>query len=139
MCCYDFVPVSASVYDQAWREAFCHKWIESKKVGFDLGWAAIKDWDDQHFKKFYRWCHWQHLTGQQFFAEFPEEHFDRVMVPRDEIGQFVIGRFWDGLENLQIFDCALDCGLPTARVRVVLSDLRINEGHLDPLVNPLDN
>ncbi len=135
MCCYDFVPVSASVYDQAWREAFCHKWIESQKRGFDLGWAAIKDWDDRHFKKFYRWCHWQHLRGRQFFEEFPDEHFNRVMDPRDEIEQLVIGQFWNGLENLDIFNCALGCGCPTARVRVVLSGLRINEARLPPLVS----
>ncbi len=135
MCCYDFTPVSASVYDQAWREAFRHKWIESQKRGFDLGRAAIKDWDERHFKKFYRWCHWQHLTGRQFFKEFPEEHFDRVMDPRDEIEQLVIGQFWDGLENLEIFNCALGCGWPTDQVRVVLSRLQINEARLSPLVS----
>lgn len=135
MCCYDFMPVAASVYDQAWREAFRHKWIESQKRGFDLGRAAIKDWDKRHFKKFYRWCHWQHLTGWQFFKEFPEEHFDRVMDPRDEIEQLVIGQFWDGLENLEIFNCALGCGWPTDQVRVVLSRLQINEARLSPLVS----
>ena len=132
--CRDYTPISASVYDQAWREACRHKWIESQKRGIDLGRAAIKDWDERHFKKFYRWCHWRHLTGRQFFEEFPDEHFNRVMDPRDELEWQVVIRFWDGLENLEIFNCAHGCGWPTARVRVVLSDLRINEARLRPLV-----
>ena len=121
MCCRDYTPVAESVYDEAWQAAYRHKWIESQKRGFDLGRAAIKEWDERHFKKFYRWCHWQHLTGRQFFEEFPDEHFNQVLDPRDEIEQLVVGRFWDGFENLEIFNCAHGCGWPSARVRMVLS------------------
>ncbi len=132
--CRDYAPISVSVYDQAEREACRYKWIESQKRGFDLGRAAIKDWDQRHFKKFYRWCHWQHLTGRQFFKEFPDDHFNRVMDPRDELEQRIVDQFWDGLENLEIFVGAHGRGWPSSRVRVVLSNLRINEGRLRPLV-----
>ena len=132
--CRDYAPISASVYDQAWREACRYKWIESQKRGFDLGRAAIKDWDQRHFKKFYRWCHWQHLTGRQFFNEFPDDHFNRVMDPRDELERRIVDQFWDGLENLEIFVGAHGSGWSRSRVRVVLSDLRINEGRLTPPV-----
>ena len=130
--CRDYSPISASVIDRAWREASRHKWIESQKRGFDLGWAAFREWGERYFKRFYRWCHWLHLTGRQFFVEFPDHHFNRVMDPCDELERQVVIRFWDGLENLEIFRCASGCGWPMARVRLVLSNLRINEGRLGP-------
>lgn len=127
-----FVP--ASVYDQAWQEAYRHKWIESEQHGCDLGDAAIRDWNRRHFKRFCRWCHWLHLTGRQLFHEFPGTHFNTVTDPRDEIEWQVVYRFWDGQENLDIYLCAHGCGWPIERVRVVLSLLGINEARLSPLV-----
>jgi hypothetical protein len=29
-----------------------HKWIESEKVGYDLGYLAVLDWIKKHAKKF---------------------------------------------------------------------------------------
>ena len=132
--CREYSSIPASVYDQAWQAAYRHKWIESERQGRDLGHAAIKDWSRLHFKRFYRWCHWLHLTGQQWFQEFPASQFNSVMDPRDEIERQVIHCFWDGQENLEIFLSAHGCGWPIERVRVVLSSLGINEARLSPLV-----
>lgn len=126
--------VPASVYDQAWQAAYRHKWIESERQRRDLGHAAIEDWSERYFKRFYRWCHWLHLTGRQWFHEFPGTHFNTVTEPRDEIEHQVVRRFWDGQENLDILFCAHGCGWPLDQVRVVLSTLHINEARLNPLV-----
>jgi hypothetical protein len=126
--------LQASVYDRAWQEAFRHKWIESEKHGRDLGHSAIEEWDRRHFKRFYRWCHWLHLTGRQLFAEFPRRHFDTVTDPRDDLERQVVHRYWDGQENLDIYWCAHGCGWPIERVSVVLLSLGINEARLSPLV-----
>lgn len=101
--CREYSSIPTSVYDQAWQATYRHKWIESERQDRDLGHAAIKDWSRRHFKRFYRWCHWLHLTGQQWFHEFPASQFNSVMDPRDEIERQVIHCFWDGQENLEIF------------------------------------
>ena len=130
--------VPASVYDQAWQAAYRHKWIESERQRRDLGHAAIRDWDRRYFKRFYRWCHWLHLTGKQFFREFPDSHFDTVVSKKpteiNTIERLVIHGFLDGLENLDILLCAHGRGWPGEQVRMVLSTLHINEARLDPLV-----
>ncbi len=136
--CRNQSPVPASVYDQAWQAAYRHKWIESERQRRDLGQAAIDDWDERFFKPFYRWCHWQHLTGEQFFREFPDSHFNTI-TPKEpaemnSIERLVIHWFLDGLENLNILFCAHGRGLPGKQVRMVLLTLRINEARLDPLV-----
>lgn len=130
--------VPASVYDQAWQAAYRHKWIESEQQRRDLGDAALKDWNERFFKRFGRWCLWQHLIGKQFFHEFPGSHFNTLPEKKptemNTIERTVIHCFWDGLENLNIFNFAHECGLPGEQVTVVLSTLHINEARLDPLV-----
>ncbi len=126
--------VSFSVYDRAWQEANCHKWIESEKTGCDLGYQAIQDWDRQHFKKLYRWCHWLHLTGRQFFGEFPSEHFGTLTDPNNDMEQQVVTLFWDGKENLEIYCSAHGCGWDLERLHRLLLSLDINGTRLNPLV-----
>ena len=136
--CREQSSVPASVYVQALQAAKKHRWIESERQRRDLGDEALKDWNEQHFKRFGRWCHWQHLIGKQFFHEFPDSHFNTVPakqpIEMNTIERTVIHCFWDGLENLNIFDFAHGCGLPGEQVIVVLATLHINESRLEPLV-----
>ena len=136
--CREQSSVPASVYDQAWQAAEQHKWIESERQRRDLGQAAIDDWDERFFKRFGRWCHWQHLIGKQFFHEFPDSHFNTVPAKQptemNTIERTVIHCFWDGQENLNIFDFTHKCGLSGEQVTSVLATLHINEARLDPPV-----
>jgi len=132
--CREYSSIPVSVYDQAWQPDHRHKWIESERLGCDLGHAAVKDWSRRHFKCSYRWCHWLHLTGRKWFQEFLASQFNSGMKLRDQIERQVIHCFWDGQENLAIFLSAHGCGWPIEWVRVVLSTLGINEARLSPLV-----
>jgi hypothetical protein len=132
--CRSQASVPASVYDQAWQEAFRHKWIESEKHGRDLGPAAIKDWNERHFKRCCHWCHWLHLTGRQCYREFPQHQFNTVANPCDDVEQQVVQQYWDGQENLDIYWCAHGSGWPIERVSAVLTKLGINEARLSPPV-----
>lgn len=132
--CREQATVPASVYDQAWQEAYRHKWIESERRGHDIGHEAISEWSRRHFKRFYRWCHWLHLTGRQCFAEFPRQHFATVTEPQGDVERQVIRQYWDGQENLEIYWSAHGCGWPIEQVSVVLLALGINEARLSPLV-----
>lgn len=132
--CRSQASVPESVYDLAWQEAYRHKWIESEKLGRDLGAAAIKDWSRRHFKRYSRWCHWLHLTGQQCFREFPPLQFNTVKDPCDDVERQVVHRYWDGQEILEIYWCAHGSGWPIERVSVVLLSLGVNEARLSPLV-----
>lgn len=125
---------AVSVYDRAWQEAYRHKWIESERHGHDLGHLAIADWDQKHFKRFYRWCHWLHLTGRQCFLEFRSEHFGTLSEPGDELERVVVRLFCDGQENLDIYCCAHGCGWDLERLFRLLLSLDINGSRLGPLV-----
>jgi hypothetical protein len=116
----------SSVYDSAWQEAYRHKWIESEKHGRDLGQVAIHDWSRKHFKKFYRWCHWLHLTGRQRFLEFASDNFGTVRDPQDDVGSEVVRLFCNGHENLEIYCDAHGRGWPLERVFELLLSLDIN-------------
>ena len=132
--CRDKRSVPGSVYDQAWQEAYRHKWIESEKHGRDLGQRAIQEWNRQHFKRFYRWCHWLHLSGRQCFREFRCEHFASISEPDCDVDQQVVRLFWDGQENLDIYCRAHGNGWPLERVFRLLLSLDINGTRLGPLV-----
>lgn len=101
--CREYSSIPVSVYDQAWQPDHRHKWIESERLGCDLGHAAVKDWSRRHFKCSYRWCHWLHLTGRKWFQEFLASQFNSGMKLGHQIERQVIHCFWDGQENLAIF------------------------------------
>lgn len=125
--------VKASVYALAWQEADRHKWIESERRGMDLGPTAIQDWNRRFFKRFYRWCHWKHLTGQQYFEEFPQSHFNRLPSQLDDLSLSVLSCFWNGLENWDIYWNAHGSGWPIEQVSGLLLLLGMNDARLNPL------
>ena len=43
-----------SVYRACAEEVARHKWIESQKVGYDLGEAAIRQWVQEHWSGYLR-------------------------------------------------------------------------------------
>ncbi len=122
-----------SVYERARQEAYRHKWIESEKYGRDLGQTAIHDWIQIHFSKYYRWCHWLHLTGRQRFIEFPHNHFGTVGDPQDEVEEGIVRLFCNGQENLEIYCNAHGRGWPLERVFELLLSFDINGTRPRPL------
>lgn len=122
----------ASVYERARQEANRHKWIESEKLGRDVGLVAIQEWSQRHFNRLVRWCRWLHLTGRQCFREFRCEQFGTVPDPKDPIAAQIVRQYWDGKENLEIYCSAHGCGWPSEQVFQLLMLLDINGTRLHP-------
>ena len=132
MCRDGQAPIS--IYEEAWQEAFRHKWIESEKHRHDRGHRALVDWDQQYFKTFIRWCRLQHLSGQRCFREFRCEDFGAVAELAGDVDCKVIHLFCSGKENLEIYWLAHGQGWPLERVYELLLSLDINACRLKPLV-----
>ena len=69
---------TASIHDEARREAQRHKWIESQKHGRDLGDQAIRDWYRKYWRAYCRHRRIEHLRGRKRWAEFDDEPFGKI-------------------------------------------------------------
>lgn len=58
--------VKSSVFIDSEQEAERHKWIESEKIGTDLGEGAIKQWVKTHWWGYLRARWLEHLQGTRF-------------------------------------------------------------------------
>jgi hypothetical protein len=128
---------TASIYDEALREAQRHKWIESQKQGRDLGDQAIRDWFRKHWRSYCRHRRLEHLRGRRRWAEFddePSSAVDAMITAEDILVDRVLDRVYAGYENLDIINWAFDWGLPTNRVVEILARLDVNRARFDPLV-----
>jgi hypothetical protein len=128
---------SASIHDEAKREAQRHKWIESQKHGRDLGDQAIRDWYRKYWRAYCRHRRIEHLRGRQRWAEFDDEPFgkiDTLIASGDCLVDRVLDRVYAGCENLEIINWAIDWGLPTDRVVDILAQLDVNRARFEPVV-----
>ena len=64
-----------SVYVDSRREVDVFKWIESEKVGYDLGEIAIRRWVQQHWNGYLRARWLEHLQGNRFWVELDRGDF----------------------------------------------------------------
>src|SRR3954466_2942488 len=58
-----------SVYTEGDMEAERYKWIESEKVGYDLGETAVRNWVQCHWQGYLRAAWLEHLEGKRFWVE----------------------------------------------------------------------
>lgn len=123
-----------SLYNEALKEAERHKWIESQKLGRDLGRAAITQWYQLFWNPYCRRRRLEHVQGQQFWAEFEMEHFgllDIGLVKNDLLTDRILDRAYCGYENLEIINWALDWNMPLDRVIDILTQIDVNRARLD--------
>ena len=128
--------LAPSVYDEAWKEAERHKWIESQKHGRDLGELAIKDWYRAYWYQYCRCRRLEHLGGHRRWREFGDEKFGQLyslIVAGDLLVDRILDRVYAGHENLHILNWALDWGLPMPRVIDILTQLDVNRARLEPV------
>lgn len=126
-----------SVFDEARREALRHKWIESQKLGRDLGDVAIREWYRKHWPLYCRYRCMEHLQGRQRWREFGEDQFGHLysfslQAVDDLLTDRVLDRVYAGQENLTIINWALHWGLPINRVLDILLRVDVNRSRLDP-------
>ncbi len=124
-----------SLYEEATQEAERHKWIESQKHGFDLGDHAIHEWYRVHWARYCRHKRMEHVRGHQLWREFETEKFGRLyslLVQGDLLVDRVLDRVYEGYENLEILNWAIQWGLEMNRVIEILSLVDVNRARLEP-------
>lgn len=129
---------ACSLYEAAFVEARCHRWIESQKSGCDRGKESFHEWYDRFWWNFLRYRHLEHLLGDHQWLEFPPESFG-VLAPfvesNDELAIVIIDLYRQGCENLDIVNWALREEISLAEVRRRLTVINMNDARIDPRFN----
>jgi hypothetical protein len=136
--CESATYAAPSLYEEAFKEAERHKWIESQKQGRDLGENAISEWYRVHWRHYCRWKSMEHLRGSCRWREFGDEKFGHIyslIVAGDLLVDRILDRVYAGQENLDVIRWAQDFGLPMERVIDILAQLDVNGARLDPITN----
>ncbi|MDR0363210.1 MAG: response regulator [Planctomycetota bacterium] len=132
--------VSKNLFEEASKEAYRHKWIESEKSGHDLGDAAIEDWHRRFWHRFVRERWIQHIKGEIFWPELDNDDF--ALLDTSEFGECrpqtgkIVEILENGGENLDIVQWAIDGGEDMGVIMRILGRLDLNSHRL---VSKLDS
>lgn len=128
----DDVP-KLSIYVESQKEEEQFKWIESEKVGYDLGEMAVQRWMREHWNGYLRARWLEHLQGKCFWIELDRGDFGLLLSQfQDQVDLLspILDRLKCGQENLNIIDWAKQSSLPTDTVLTILEALDINSRRL---------
>jgi hypothetical protein len=131
------------LYDEARRAIEAHRWIESEKVGRDLGGGAERDWVHRHWRHFFRLRFVEHLRGRAFYEELGGDCFavasERLSV-EERLLDRVLEKIGQGAENLDVLCWAIREQQPTGPVLAILRAVDMNGRRLPPPIEsrPLD-
>lgn len=124
---------SRDLIAEAWQEAERHRWIESKKRGYDVGESAYREWFRCYWRIFCRRKWLQHLEGEICWSTFSMHRFGvlRTISRQERVFRCLRQLAYCGAENLDIlFLTAANSKLPREDVLTVLRDLDVNESRL---------
>lgn len=102
-------PERQSVYHHCEQEMMIHKWIESQKVGYDLGEEAIRQWVQMHWTGYLRARWVEHLQGKCFWAELHRCDYgllQRKFQDRSQLLDLILNQLKAGKENLDVLHWA---------------------------------
>ena len=125
--------VKQSVWADSKREIECYKWIESEKVGYDLGDAAVRGWIKEHWQGYLRNRWLDHLQGRTFWIELDRNDFGLLQQKfRDQelLLDHILQRLKACQENLHIFVWAHEAELPIEPIIAILEAIDINSKRL---------
>ena len=125
--------VKQSVWDDCQREIDFFKWVESERVGYDLGESAIRQWIKDHWSGYLRARWVEHLRGKTFWTELDSGDFG--LMQRDfKEKALLLDRIFDrivaGHENLHILRWSQNWNVPKEDVLEILISLDINSKRL---------
>jgi len=132
-------PEKQSVYRHCAQEVLRHKWIESQKVGYDLGEAAIKQWVQSHWTGYLRARWVEHLQGKCFWSELHQCDFGLLQRKFHDCQQLldaILDQLKIGKENLDVIDWACDNHISTDSVIDILEALDVNSSRLQHRFDP---
>ncbi len=121
--------VKFSVWPDSRKAIADHKWLESEKVGYDLGSQAIFQWIHKHWDGFLRARWIEHLYGVRYWIELDNNDFGLLQTEfhRNQVlVDAVLDRLKAGQENLEILLWAIDFHIPRDEVFAILDRLDIN-------------
>ena len=122
-----------SIFEEASREAYRHKWIESEKAGYDIGDGAIEDWHRRYWHAFVR-EHWlEHIRGEKFWNELDNNDFGifrRDAKENEKLVDEIIAHLENGGENLDIIQWAISTNQDMNEVLRILGRLDLNAHRL---------
>ncbi len=128
--------IMKSVYEDVIEEENRHKWIESERVGYDLGEPIIRCWVQVHWTGYLRARWVEHLQGSCFWWELDRGDFgllQREFKDCPRLLDLIVKKLISGDENLTllvhaIWTCLDD--FPTDRMIQILTSLDINSRRL---------
>jgi hypothetical protein len=132
----DAIMVKQSVWADCKREIECHKWIESEKVGYDLGDHAVRSWIKDHWHGYLRNRWLDHLQGRTFWIELDRDDFGLLQQKFQDQTQLldtILQRLKACQENLHIFVWAHETQMPTEPIIAILEAIDINSKRLSYL------
>ncbi len=126
--------VRCSVYEDCAAEALRFKWLESEKVGYDLGDMALGQWALRHWHGYLRARWIEHLEGRRFWVELDKGDYgllQRAFHDQPLLLDRILDRLKIGQENLHIILWAEDWHIPIDAVHRILETLDINSRRLE--------
>ena len=125
-----------SLREVARRHADEHRWLESERIGRDLGPVAYLQWRKRYWRTFCRWRYLEHLLGTCRYAEFPVQRYNTLRWHSDwtcdHVMEFALRRLLrDDREQLELYYEA-PAELPRQRLTEVLSLLGFNDARVSP-------
>ncbi|MDR2391934.1 MAG: response regulator [Planctomycetota bacterium] len=118
-----------NLFEEAAREAYRHKWIESEKAGYDMGDKAIEDWHRRFWHAFVRERWIQHIQGETFWHELDNGDFGvvtREFGDSPELAGAIVGKLKEGGENLDIIQWCIASGYDLGKALSILGRLDLN-------------
>lgn len=122
-----------SIFEEASREAYRHKWIESEKAGYDIGDGAIEDWHRRYWHQFVRERWIQHIRGETFWKELDNDDFGILQRDFDDcypLAEKIVEMLEKGGENLDIIQWAVGSEQDMSSVLYILGRLDLNAHRL---------
>jgi hypothetical protein len=126
-------PDARSVHAACVEEEDRFKWIESEKVGYDLGESAIRRWVNEHWTGYLRARWVEHLQGTCFWIELDNGDFGlllRKFEDKRQLLDVILGLLKSGKENLDVIIWAKINGVAVEPVFEILEALDVNSRRL---------
>lgn len=131
--------VRSSLQERGELEALRFKWLESEKVGYDLGEGAIRQWIARYWNRFLRQRWLEHLHGEVCWIEFDPRSFavlHRSGLITSSLTETILEHFRWGEENLHIIQWAMESSQPMDEIRSILTALDVNSSRITCQFDP---
>ncbi len=122
-----------SVYTDCKVEIDKFKWIESERVGYDLGESAVRQWVTDHWRGYLRAKWLEHLQGKRFWIELDRGDFgllSRAFSADRDLLNAILEQLKAGQENLDVLCWAKHNQIAPDPVVNILEALDINSRRL---------